>query len=197
MLPPSKNITDKILREKAKKYGVSSSQVEFLLKKGDFKSVNTLIDAAYKRKLKQMEKKTKSMFQDLGKELERQSSIPQKKQILIKRQNLALQVIKDYLRKEFEKLNRRGPPLPTNRTNKVLTSAEIDAIEKKAYKRIRSMYAKTEHLPSHQSSNVSMNDSGYHTGSEDNIAQKRKTKRKSKRKSKRKTKKKTKKRSRR
>ena len=196
MLPPSKDITNKILREKAKKYGVPSSQVDFLLKKGDFKSVNTLIDAAYKRKLKQMEKKTKSMFKDLGKELERQSSIPQKKQILIKRQNISLELIKEYLRKEFEKLNRRGPPLPTNRTNKVLTSAEIDAIEKKAYKKIRSMYAKTEHLPSHQSSNVSMNDSGYHTDSEDNIAQKRKTK-KSKKKSKKRSNKRSKKRSRR
>ena len=199
MLPPSKDIANKILREKAIKFKVPITQVDYLIKKGDLRSLNILIDAAYKRKIKAMDNRIPKMFKDLGKELERQTSIPQKKVIQIERQNHDLEPIKDYLREELNKLNKRGPPKSLSRSNKGLTEKEILKIIENANKKFKKQFDKNPTLPRELSSNrsVKSNDSGYDADKEKSYEKKKKKKQRKKQRKKTKKKKGSKKRSRR
>lgn len=208
MLPPSKDITNRILLDKAIKFGIDKKRAEVLLKDNQQKTLKKLIDKRIKDKTDEMLKKSSRIF----KKIDRNSKSDSKKELLLHNQNSELKILKDYFREEAKKLNKRGPPIPI--PNRLLTSSEVRSIEKNAQRKLKRYFLDVErgvqNLPDRVSSGVSMNDDGYDPSSESSLnfqgfkrksrkrkSSKKKSKRKSSKKSKKRSRKKSKKRSRR
>ena len=170
MKPPSTKMTEKILIDKAVKIGIQRSVASGLLRNNKQKDLVSMIDKRIESKTREMEKKSSRMFSNLENVLQKQLSIPNKKQqVIIRRQNVDLKMIKDYFKKEAEKLDKRGPPIPLPK--KVLNSAQIAEIEANAQRDMKKNFLDVkmgiDHLPSGESSNVSVNDEGYKGDSSD------------------------------
>ena len=163
MKPPSTKMTEKILIDKAVKFGIQKSVAIGILRNNKQKDLVSMIDKRIELKTKEMEKKSSRMFSNLENVLQKQSSIPKKKkQEIIRKQNFDLKMIKDYFKKEAEKLDKRGPPITL--PNKVLNSAQIAEIEENAQRNMKKIFLDVkrgiDNLSS-KSSNVSVNDEGY------------------------------------
>ena len=164
MKPPSNKMTEEILIDKAVKFGIKKSVASGLLRNNRQNDLVSMINKRIETKTREMEKKSSRMFSNLENVLQKQLSIPNKKQqVIIRRQNVDLKMIKDYFKKEAEKLDKRGPPIPLPK--KVLNSAQIAEIEANAQRNMKRTYLDVkegiDHLPSGKSSNVSVNDEGY------------------------------------
>ena len=88
MGPPTSKMTDKILLDKATKFGIKKSVSSGLLKNNRHTDLMKMIEKRINDKTREMEKKTSRMFSNLERELQRQSSLPSKtKKQIIKIQN--------------------------------------------------------------------------------------------------------------
>ena len=176
MLPPSKDITNKLLLDKAIKFGIDKNTAEVLLKDNQQKTLKKMIDKRIQIKTDEMLKKSNRIF----KKIDRNSKSNAKKALLLRNQNFELKVLKDYFREEAKKLDKRGPPIPI--PNRLLTSDEIKSIEENAQRNLKRYFLDVErgvhHLPDRVSSGVSINDHGYDPSSESSADQgfKRKSK---------------------
>ena len=171
MLPPTKDLTDKILLEKAIKFGINKKVAEGLLRNNQHKSLTQMIEKRIAVKTDEMLKKSGQIFKRLDRNSKKSKTTNSKRETLLRNQKFELKVLKKHFRDEAEKLNKRGAPLPIQmelmelKPNRLLTSAEIKSIEKNAQRKLKRYFLDVErgvqHLPDRVSSGVSMNNSGY------------------------------------
>jgi len=185
MLPPSKGLSNKILLEKAVKFGINKKTAEGLLRNNEYKSLTQMIDKRIEVKTNEMLKKSDQIFKKLNRNSKKSKTSNTKRETLLRNQNFELKVLKEYFKEESKKLNKRGPPLQI--PNRLLTSSEIRSIEKNAIKKIKDLplplidLHKRNNYPNRVRSGVSVNDPGYDAESSESSIDfhgfKRKTKR--------------------
>ena len=104
MLPPSKGLSNKILLEKAVKFGINKKTAEGLLRNNEYKSLTQMIDKRIEVKTNEMLKKSDQIFKKLNRNSKKSKTSNTKRDTLLRNQNFELKLTSPAFKLGFKQI---------------------------------------------------------------------------------------------